>query len=133
MIVLAFLAIYILWGTTFLAIRVAVREVPPLFAAGTRMFLAGVILFVFMWMRGATLPTKQQWRSLSLMGSLMFVLDYGLLFWAEKYVPSGIAAVLSGHSPPDDHHLPRWWSFVCSPFAGLWSALCCSASAVWGC
>jgi drug/metabolite transporter (DMT)-like permease len=98
-VVLAFLAIYILWGTTFLAIRIAVREVPPLFAAGTRMFLAGIILFAFMWMRGATLPTKQQWRSLALMGALMFVLDYGLLFWAEKYVPSGIAAVLSATVP----------------------------------
>jgi len=98
-VVLAFLAIYLLWGTTFLAIRVAVREVPPLFAAGTRMFLAGVILFGFMRMRGAVQPTGRQWRSLALMGLLMFVLDYGLLFWAEKYVPSGIAAILSATVP----------------------------------
>lgn len=97
--ILAFLSIYILWGTTFLAIRVAVREVPPLFAAGTRMFLAGSILFGFMWVRGAARPTALQWRNLALMGSLMFVLDYGLLFWAEKYVPSGIAAVLSATVP----------------------------------
>lgn len=98
-VILAFLSIYILWGTTFLAIRVAVREVPPLFAAGTRMFLAGSILFGFMWVRGAARPTALQWRNLALMGSLMFVLDYGLLFWAEKYVPSGIAAVLSATVP----------------------------------
>jgi len=126
-VVLAFLAIYILWGTTFLAIRVAVREVPPLFAAGTRMFLAGVILFVFMWMRGATLPTKQQWRSLFLMGSLMFVLDYGLLFWAEKYVPSGIAAVLSATVPLMTiafemvvfRMQPFRWSLVCAVLLGF--------------
>ncbi len=98
-VVLAFLSIYILWGTTFLAIRIAVREVPPLFAAGTRMFLAGVILFGFMWLRGAARPTALQWRNLALLGLLMFVLDYGLLFWAEKYVPSGIAAVLSATVP----------------------------------
>src|SRR4051812_3052899 len=98
-VVLAFLAIYILWGTTFLAIRVAVHDVPPLFAAGTRMFLAGAILFAWTMLRGATWPTRRQWQSLALMGALMFVLDYGLLFWAEKYVPSGIAAVLSATVP----------------------------------
>jgi drug/metabolite transporter (DMT)-like permease len=52
-----------------------------------------------MQLRGAAWPTKQQWRSLALMGGLMFVVDYGLLFWAEKYVPSGIAAVLSATVP----------------------------------
>jgi drug/metabolite transporter (DMT)-like permease len=95
----AFLAIYILWGTTFLAIRIAVAEVPPLFAAGTRMLIAGVLLFGWMLAKGTPWPTGQQWKSLALMGSLMFVLDYGLLFWAEKYVPSGIAAVLSATVP----------------------------------
>ncbi|WP_260703311.1 EamA family transporter [Edaphobacter flagellatus] len=96
---LAFLAIYVLWGTTFLAIRIAVREIPPLLAAGTRMFIAGTVLFGWMQWRGAARPTRQQWRSLALMGALMFVVDYGLLFWAEKYVPSGIAAVLSATVP----------------------------------
>ncbi len=95
----AFLSIYILWGTTFLAIRVAVRELPPLFAAGTRMSLAGAVLFGWTMLRGAVWPTRRQWQSLALMGALMFVLDYGLLFWAEKYVPSGIAAVLSATVP----------------------------------
>jgi drug/metabolite transporter (DMT)-like permease len=98
-VVLAFLAIYILWGTTFLAIRVAVSEVPPLFAAGSRMLLAGVILFTWTTLRGARWPTREQWRSLAQMGVLMFVVDYGPLFWAEKYVPSGIAAVLSATVP----------------------------------
>jgi drug/metabolite transporter (DMT)-like permease len=97
--IFAFLAIYLLWGTTFLAIRIAVHEVPPLFAAGTRMFLAGLILFSFMWMQGAARLTGLQWRNLAVLGLLMFVLDYGLLFWAEKYVPSGIAAVLSATVP----------------------------------
>ena len=93
-VVLAVLAIYVLWGTTFLAIRIAVREVPPLFAAGSRMLLAGAILFGWTRLRGAAQPTKAQWRSLAIIGILMFFVDYGPLFWAEKYVPSGIAAVL---------------------------------------
>jgi drug/metabolite transporter (DMT)-like permease len=98
-VVLAFLAIYVLWGTTFLAIRVAVHEIPPLFAAGTRMFLAGLILSVWLWVRGATRPTALEWRNLALLGLLLFVVDYGPLFWAEKYVPSGIAAVLAATVP----------------------------------
>jgi drug/metabolite transporter (DMT)-like permease len=97
--VIAFLAIYLLWGTTFLAIRVAVRDVPPLFAAGSRMLLAGLILFGWMWLRGAVRPTAIQWRNLAIIGVLMFVVDYGPLFWAEKYVPSGIAAVLAATVP----------------------------------
>ncbi|QHS52601.1 EamA family transporter [Edaphobacter sp. 12200R-103] len=98
-VIFAFLAIYLLWGTTFFAIRIAVHEIPPLFAAGVRMFLAGVILLAFMGMRGAARPTRLEWRNLALMGSLMFVIDYGALFWAERYIPSGIAAVLSATVP----------------------------------
>lgn len=98
-VIFAFLAIYLLWGTTFFAIRIAVHEIPPLFAAGVRMFLAGVILLAFMWMRGAARPSRLEWRNLALMGSLMFVIDYGALFWAERYIPSGIAAVLSATVP----------------------------------
>jgi len=95
----AFFAIYFLWGTTFLAIRIAVRDVPPIFAAGTRMFLAGTILLTFMAIRGAARPTLGQWRSLAIMGVSMFALDYAFLFWAEKYLSSGIAAVISATIP----------------------------------
>jgi drug/metabolite transporter (DMT)-like permease len=96
---LAFFAIYVFWGMSFLAIRIAVQEVPPLFAAGTRFFIAGVLLYAFMRFRGQPRPTSAQWRSLVLLGLLMFVAEYGLLFWAEKYVPSGIASVLEATLP----------------------------------
>lgn len=96
---LAFFAIYILWGTTFLAIRVAVMELPPLFAAGARFFTAGVVLFVMTRMKRAAQPTPKQWRNLAVVALLMFVVEYGPLFWAEKYVPSGIAAVLAATIP----------------------------------
>jgi drug/metabolite transporter (DMT)-like permease len=95
----AFFAIYILWGTTFLAIRVAVQLLPPLFAAGTRFFIAGVVLYALMRFKGQARPTPAQWRSLTIMALLMFVAEYGPLFWAEKYVPSGIASVLAATIP----------------------------------
>jgi len=97
----AFFAIYFLWGTTFLAIRIAVEELPPLFAAGARFLIAGTVLYVFMRVKGEARPTATQWRSLAIMGLLMFVVVYGLLFWAQKYVPSGIAAVLEATIPID--------------------------------
>src|SRR5580692_9700071 len=97
--VLAFFAIYFLWGTTFLAIRIAVEELPPLFAAGARFLIAGVVLFGFMLMKGETKPNARQWRNLLVLCLLMFVAEYGPLFWAEKYVPSGIVSVLAATIP----------------------------------
>lgn len=98
-VVLSFFAIYILWGTTFLAIRIAVAELPPLFAAGVRFFTAGSVLYLFMRIKGQAQPTRIQWRNLAVMALLMFVAEYGPLFWAEKYVPSGIASVLAATIP----------------------------------
>ena len=96
---LSFFAIYFLWGTTFLAIRIAVEELPPLFAAGARFFTAGILLYAFMRVKGHTAPTAKQWRSLLIMALLMFVAEYGPLFWAEKYVPSGVVSVLAATLP----------------------------------
>lgn len=96
---LAFLAIYVLWGTTFLAIRIAVAEVPPLFAAGIRFFTAGVLLYGFMRWRGQPAPTREQWRNLGVIGLVMFVADYGPLFWAEKSLTSGVASILAATVP----------------------------------
>jgi len=107
-VVLAFFAIYVLWGTSFLGIRIAVQEVPPLFAAGTRFFVAGIVLYGFMRLRGRPGPTASQWRSLALIGLLMFVAEYGPLFWAEKYVPSGIASVLEATLPLITMGLETW-------------------------
>jgi drug/metabolite transporter (DMT)-like permease len=105
---LAFFAIYVLWGTSFLAIRIAVLEVPPLFAAGIRFFAAGAVLYAFMRWRGQPRPTRSQWRNLAIMGLLMFVAEYGPLFWAEKYVPSGIASVLEATLPLITMALETW-------------------------
>ena len=107
-VLLAFFAIYVLWGGSFLGIRVAVLEIPPLFAAGVRFFVAGVLLYAFMRLRGRPAPTKSQWRSLAVIAVLMFVAEYGPLFWAEKYMPSGIASVLEATLPLITMALETW-------------------------
>jgi drug/metabolite transporter (DMT)-like permease len=91
---LAFAIIYFVWGSTFLAIRIGVREVPPFLLAAMRLLIAGLILYGWMIARGEHSPSGRQWMSVSLLAVLIFVLDYGLLFWAELRVPSGIAAVM---------------------------------------
>jgi len=96
---MAFLAIYVLWGTTFLAIRIAVLEVPPLFAAGVRFFTAGVLLYVFTRLRGTAGPTRLEWKNLAVIGLVMFVAEYGPLFWAEKYLTSGLTSILAATIP----------------------------------
>jgi drug/metabolite transporter (DMT)-like permease len=97
--VLAFLTIYVVWGSTFLAIRIAVEHVPPLFAAGVRFLLAGAILYAYLRLRGAPAPARSEWRNLLVLSVLMFVIDYSALFWAEKYVPSGVSSVLAATIP----------------------------------
>src|ERR1700723_1037293 len=96
---LAFAIIYFVWGSTFLAIRVGVREVPPLVLAAMRFSVAGLVLFGWVFVRGERSPSAREWRSASILGMVIFVFDYGLLFWAEQRVPSGIAAVMLAMIP----------------------------------
>src|ERR1700722_20038313 len=108
LVVLAFAAIYVLWGGTFLAIRVAVHEIPPLFTAGTRFAIAGVGLFLFMRLRGEANPSLLQWRNLTLIGLLMFAITYGGLFWAQQFVPSGITSIIEATLPITTIALEMW-------------------------
>src|SRR5580698_6028100 len=96
---LAFAIIYFVWGSTYLAIRVGVREVPPFLLAAMRFLVAGLVLCGWMIARGERSPGRRQWLSAFLLAFLIFVLDYGLLFWAEQRVPSGIAAVMMATIP----------------------------------
>ena len=98
-VLLAFAIIYFVWGSTFLAIRVGVREVPPFLLAGMRFLIAGLVLYFWMRAKGTPSPTFREWRSASLLAIFIFVFDYGLLFWAEQRVPSGIAAVMMATIP----------------------------------
>lgn len=96
---LAFAIIYFVWGSTFLAIRVGVRGVPPFLLAAVRFLAAGLVLYGWMIARGERSPTPRQWASAFLLAFLIFVCDYGLLFWAEQRVPSGPAAVMMATIP----------------------------------
>src|SRR5450755_316970 len=96
---LAFAIIYFVWGSTFLAIRVGVREVPPLLLASMRFFTAGIVLFAWMRLKGTPSPSRREWVAASLLAVCIFVVDYGLLFWAEQRVPSGVAAVMMATIP----------------------------------
>jgi drug/metabolite transporter (DMT)-like permease len=96
---LAFAIIYFVWGSTFLAIRIGVAEVPPFLLAGMRFLIAGLVIYLWMIARGEPSPTPRQWTSAFLLALLIFVMDYGLLFWAEQRVPSGVAAVMLATIP----------------------------------
>ncbi|MGE5625383.1 MAG: EamA family transporter, partial [Bacillota bacterium] len=96
---LAYAIIYFVWGSTYLAIRVGVLEMPPFLMAGIRFLIAGLLLCGWMLARGERLPTGRQWASISLLALLIFALDYGLVFWAEQRVPSGVTAVMMATIP----------------------------------
>ena len=95
---LAFVAIYVVWGSTYLAIRYAVETIPPLVTAGIRHAIAGAIMLTWAWWRGFR-PTRQQWVAGFALGSLFFLLGHGTLHWAEQYVGSGLTALLMATEP----------------------------------
>ncbi|WP_406698464.1 drug/metabolite exporter YedA [Singulisphaera sp. Ch08] len=95
----AFAVVYLVWGSTYLAIRFGLQSMPPLLMAGSRFLVAGTILCGWALARGASLPTRGQWLRATVAGILMLVLGNGCVTWAEQYVPSGIAALLVASEP----------------------------------
>src|SRR5215469_3676631 len=93
-VVAAFAAVYVIWGSTYLAIRYAVETMPPLLMAGTRFALSGTILYVWARARGATRPTAAEWRTAAITGFLLICVGNGSVAWAERRVPSGLSALL---------------------------------------
>jgi drug/metabolite transporter (DMT)-like permease len=96
---IALLALYIVWGSTYLAIRFAVETIPPFFMAGTRFLVSGAILFIWRRAAGDAMPTRRQWRSTAIVGIFLLLGGNGLVSFAEQYVPSGIAALIIGSMP----------------------------------
>jgi drug/metabolite transporter (DMT)-like permease len=90
----AFAAVYIIWGSTYLAIRFAVDTMPPFLMAGVRFLVAGTILYTFMASRGTPAPRRIHWRSALIIGALLLLAGNGGVVWAEQHVPSGIASLL---------------------------------------
>jgi drug/metabolite transporter (DMT)-like permease len=99
LVVTAFAAIYLIWGSTYLGIRFAIETLPPFFMAGVRFVLAGVALFLWMRWRGAPPPGRAHWRSAALIGGMMILGGVGVVTWAEQRIPSGLAALLIAVMP----------------------------------
>ena len=90
----AFAAVYIVWGSTYLAIRYAVESMPPLLMAGSRFAVSGAILYAWARFRGVAKPTAAEWRTAAVTGFLLICVGNGSVAWAERRVPSGLAALL---------------------------------------
>ena len=97
-IALAFAAIYLVWGSTYLAIRYAVETIPPLVAAGIRHTIAGGVLLAWACVRGYR-PRREHWFAGAIVGALFFLIGHGTLHWAEQHVASGLAALLIATEP----------------------------------
>ena len=98
LIIVAFACIYIIWGSTYLAIRYAVETIPPLFVASFRHLIAGALLFGWCWRRGLR-PVRQQWFASIVLAVLFFLIGHGTLHWAQQSLPSGMAALLVATEP----------------------------------
>jgi drug/metabolite transporter (DMT)-like permease len=95
----AFAAIYLIWGSTYLAIRFAVETLPPFLMAGARFSVAGLMMYGWARLRGAERPARAHWVTAAVIGTLMFVFGVGGVSWAEQYMPSGAAALLIAVGP----------------------------------
>lgn len=98
-VLLAFITVSIVWGTTFFAIRIGVEHIPPFLMAGLRQLTAGLILLIYCVIRGIRFPKPKQWIQLAIPGILMIALGNGLVSWGETTVNSGLAAILSAMTP----------------------------------
>jgi drug/metabolite transporter (DMT)-like permease len=96
---LAWLAVCLIWGTTYLGIRVALETIPPALVGGIRYAIAGTLLAAILRARGERLPPRREWPAFALLGFLMICLGNGGVIWAEQWVPSGIAAMVVAASP----------------------------------
>lgn len=98
-IALAFAAVYLIWGSTYLAIRFTVETLPPFLAASLRYVIAGGILYAFTSLRGARRPTRLEWRETAIVGGLLLLGGNGGVMWALQFVPSGLGAIIIATVP----------------------------------
>jgi drug/metabolite transporter (DMT)-like permease len=93
-IIAAFASIYVIWGSTYLAIRYAVETIPPFVMGGVRFLISGTILYLWSRYRGAARPTRIHWRNAIVAGGFLLLGGNGAVIWAEQFVPSGLTALL---------------------------------------
>lgn len=99
LVVAAFAAVYLVWGSTYLGMRLAINTIPPLLMAGTRFMLAGGILYLVMRMRGAVRPDLGHWGHATIAGALLLLAGNGGVVWAQQTVPSGVVALVVASVP----------------------------------
>ena len=97
--VIAFATVYLIWGSTYLAIRFAIETLPPFFMAGARFIIAGAVLYTWTRLRGAPRPARIHWREAAIVGGLMLLGGNGSVTWAEQRIPSGLTALLVSTIP----------------------------------
>jgi drug/metabolite transporter (DMT)-like permease len=95
----AFIAVYFVWGTTYLAIKIAIETIPPFLMMGMRSLTAGTLLYLWGRLRGDANVTRKELPSLILIGFLFFLIGHGVLAWAQQTVPSGVTALLVASEP----------------------------------
>ncbi len=108
-IIAALLAVYLSWGSTYLAIRIALQELPPFFLMGIRFFLVGIGFYAVLRLRGTPAPTRRQWGNAAVIGGFLFLGGSAFVAYAEQWVGSGLAALVIATTP--------LWAVL---FAGIW-------------
>ncbi len=120
--VAALLSIYLIWGSTYLAIRVVIETMPPFLTSSIRFMIAGLLFYAWARLRGADRPKAIHWRSASVVGALLFLGGNGAVVWAEQWLASGMVAMLIATEPlaialllafwPGETHRPGWKTFA---------------------
>lgn len=120
LVVLGFAAIYIIWGSTYLAIAYAIDSIPPFLMAGSRFFVAGLLLFAWTRIKGVPLPTWKEIKACGISGILMLMGGNMSVVWAEQYIPSSIAATVIATVPMVMVAIDRtqWRNLFTNPFLG---------------
>src|SRR4051812_7333881 len=121
---LAFATLCAIWGSTWMAIRVVVRDVPPFRAAAARFLIAALLLLFAALVKQSQLPRPgREWKATIILGFTMMAVPYGLIFWAEQHVTSSITAVLYSSSPLAAALLTPWMTGRSVPRAAIYSLL----------
>jgi drug/metabolite transporter (DMT)-like permease len=99
LVILAFAAVYLIWGSTYLGIAVAIRSIPPMIMGGARFLIAGAILFLWCYLVRRDRPNLTDWKQDGIVGALMIFGGNGAVVWVEQYLPSGLVAVAVASIP----------------------------------
>jgi drug/metabolite transporter (DMT)-like permease len=123
-------AVYVIWGSTYLAIRIAIETLPPFLMAGTRYVVAGAVLYLWTRWRGVPKPERGHWRSATIIGGLLLLGGNGSVCWAEQRVPSGLTALILGTTPLWMLLLDWLWHGAARPSARTVFGLACGFAGI---